>query len=60
MKCHIPKLNEDVDFLVRRLFFEKTNQQYEVLKKDTQAWKEELDKREEWDVTLLDGLNLID
>lgn len=32
------------------------NKQYAALKKDAQAWKEMEEEREDWDVTLKDGL----
>ena len=34
----------------------KANEQYDALKKDSRAWKEMEKEREEWDVTLTDGL----
>lgn len=34
----------------------KANEQYKVLKSDSRAWKEMEKEREEWDVTLSDGL----
>ena len=49
-------LDKAVELLARRYFLEKTNRQYAALKKDPQAWKEELEERELWDATLLDGL----
>ncbi len=33
------------------------NQQYAALKKDPKAWKEMQEEREEWDITLKDGLD---
>lgn len=49
-------LDKAAELLARHDFLEKTNRQYAALKKDPQAWKEELEERGHWDATLLDGL----
>jgi len=37
-------------------FLEAANRSYAALRKDTKAWKAELEEREAWDATLSDGL----
>lgn len=41
----------------RSRFIAGANAAYAALKADPVAWKEILEEREEWDVTLLDGLD---
>ena len=50
-------LDKALASLVRYNFLQKGNEQYAALKKDKKAWKELLAEREEWNITLLDGLN---
>ena len=50
-------LDKALASLVRYSFIQKGNEQYAALKKDKKAWKELLAEREEWDVTLSDGLD---
>ena len=40
----------------KAFFWGKTNSAFAALKADESAWDEELTEREEWDVTLSDGL----
>ncbi len=40
----------------RRRFLEAANTSYAALRKDPQAWQEELEERALWDNTLMDGL----
>ena len=54
------KSHQDViDVAVRKyemeLFLDRVNESYAVLRADEEAWREELDQREEWDATLADG-----
>ena len=39
----------------RQLFWSKTAAEFKVLRKDTKAWKAELEEVDAWDVTLADG-----
>ncbi len=50
-------LEKAVDLYVREQFLKKTNEEYEQLQKDPEAWKQELEERALWDVTLADGLD---
>ena len=45
-----------VKYLTKKYFLEKTNKEYEVLKKDPKQWKSYLKEQEAWDCCLLDGL----
>ena len=40
----------------RRQVLEATNAAYAVQQKNPEAWAELLEERDEWDVTLIDGL----
>jgi len=40
----------------RQRFLEELNAGFAALRNDPEAWKEELEEREEWDRTLADGL----
>jgi hypothetical protein len=41
----------------RQQFLAKCNAAYEAIKSDPRAWSAELNDREAWDCTLLDGLD---
>lgn len=43
--------------LRRRLILERTNAGYAALRANRAVWREVLTEREEWDVTLSDGLD---
>jgi hypothetical protein len=45
-----------IDELFRKRFIEDCNQAYARLRADPKAWKEELEERRLWDLTLSDGL----
>lgn len=49
-------LEQAVEQYRRRKFQEGLNQDFQALKEDPQAWREELEERALWDNTLLDGL----
>src|SRR5262245_45760859 len=49
-------LDKAVEEYRRHRFFEDLNAAYAALKNDPEAWKEELEERALWEVTLLDGL----
>lgn len=49
-------MEEAFDAYLRELILKKSNEQYAELKKDKKAWKEYKKEIEEWDATLLDGL----
>ncbi|MGH2516516.1 MAG: toxin-antitoxin system protein [Ktedonobacterales bacterium] len=40
----------------RRRFLEEANAEFAALRNDPEAWQEELDEREAWDSTLMDGI----
>ena len=40
----------------RELFLDKANEAFAVLRRDPVAWAEEAAEREEWEITLVDGL----
>lgn len=42
--------------LARENLLRRGNEAYAALKQNPELWKEELEEREEWDVTLEDGL----
>lgn len=46
-----------VNLLARQYFLKKASKAYEALKKNKKTWKEELEERGEWDVTLDEGLS---
>lgn len=39
----------------RELFLESLNRDFEALQRNRSEWKDEIDEREIWDVTLADG-----
>jgi hypothetical protein len=41
----------------RHKFFERASADYAALRRDAVAWAEELKEREEWDTTLMDGID---
>ncbi len=49
-------LDEAVEEYRRQRFLQEANETYAALQNDPEAWKAELEEREEWDVTLADGL----
>ena len=49
-------LAEAIDELYRRRFLDECNRAYARLKADPKAWRQELEERRAWDVTLGDGL----
>lgn len=48
-------LEEAVEELRRKRFFEETNRAFAALKADPKAWAEELEERKAWETTLGDG-----
>lgn len=40
----------------RRMFLKQCGDAYAQLKANDKAWKKELEEREEWDVTIADGI----
>jgi predicted transcriptional regulator len=40
----------------RNQFLDRVNEEYAALRRDPQAWSEELEERRAWDATLSDGL----
>ena len=49
-------IEKSLDRLIRENLLRKANAAYETLRNDPQAWQEEIQEREEWEVTLTDGL----
>lgn len=49
-------LEKAIDDLRRRRFLEECNAGYAALRKNKRLWKQELEERRAWDVTLADGL----
>jgi predicted transcriptional regulator len=49
-------LEQAIDDLYRKRFFEECNRAYARLRSDPKAWQEELEERRLWDATLADGL----
>lgn len=41
----------------RQRIIERTNETYAAMRRDPAVWREELDERAAWDVTLVDGLD---
>ena len=41
----------------REQFFNRANAAYEALRKDPEKWQKMIAEREEWDITLNDGLD---
>jgi hypothetical protein len=50
-------LDQALDALRRRLFFDQLNEGYAELRSNSKAWREHLAERKKWDATLLDGLD---
>jgi hypothetical protein len=49
-------LAKAVDLYRRTRFFEQMNAAYDRLRSDPEAWAQELEEREAWDATLMDGI----
>jgi len=49
-------LDEAIERYRRDMFFRDLSDDYSRLRADPKAWKEELEERQEWDATLMDGL----
>ncbi len=49
-------LTKAIELYCREKFLQKANAAFDALRKDPKAWQEELKEREDWDVTLLDGI----
>lgn len=49
-------IEQAVEQYQRRRFLEGLSQDFKNLKEDTQLWQEELEERELWDKTSLDGV----
>ena len=49
-------IDQALEDLRRRKILEATNQAFATLKANKEAWKEELDERELWENTLMDGI----
>ena len=49
-------IEQAVEQYRRRRFLEGLSQDFKTLKEDTQSWQEELEERQLWDKTLLDGV----
>lgn len=49
-------LEQAIEQYRRQQFLITANQAYLVLREHSEAWQEELDEREAWDLTLKDGL----
>jgi hypothetical protein len=52
---HTTVLDEALETLRRKLFFERLNQQYMNLRSDREAWSEEIAERRRWDRTSSDS-----
>jgi hypothetical protein len=50
-------LDKALDAYRRKLFFDEVNAGYAELRADSIAWAEHLAEREQWDATLMDGLD---
>lgn len=50
-------LEKAIERYRRELILHKTNQAYDALRQDAEAWNEEERERESWDQTLDDDLN---
>ena len=50
-------LDQALNAYQRKLFLDRVNAGYAELRADPQAWAEHLAEREEWDATLMDGLD---
>ena len=49
-------LDKAVELYRRQRFLEESNRAFEALRADASAWKAELAEREQWDITVADGL----
>ncbi len=49
-------IEQAVEQYRRQRFLEGLNQDFKALKEDTQSWQEELEERQLWDKTSLDGV----
>jgi hypothetical protein len=49
-------IEDAVEAYRRRLVLEEANAAYAALRADPQAWQEEIEERELWDQSLLDGI----
>ncbi len=49
-------IDEALDKLERTNIMKQANEAYARLRQDPQAWKEEIEERALWDITLKDGL----
>jgi predicted transcriptional regulator len=49
-------LDKAIETYRRQWFLEQVNKGFAALKENPDAWREELEERAEWDVTLEDGL----
>ena len=50
-------LDKALDAYRRKLFFDQLNAGYAELRADPEVWAEHLAEREQWDATLMDGLD---
>ena len=50
-------LDKALDVYRRKLFFDQLNAGYAELRADPEAWAAHLAERQEWDATLMDGLD---
>ena len=50
-------LDKAIEVYRRKRFFEQANAAYAALRADPVAWAEEMAEREEWDCTLMDGID---
>lgn len=49
-------IHKAIEAYRRQLLLDRANERFAALRKDPQAWREELEERAAWDVTLSDGL----
>jgi hypothetical protein len=49
-------LEAAIDHYDRHRFFERTNEAFDAMRADPEAWAAELAERREWDATLMDGI----
>lgn len=49
-------LDKAIEAYRRQRFLEEANAAFQALRKNPEAWKEEQEEREVWDITLADGL----
>ncbi len=50
-------LEKAVELYRRQRFLEEANRGFAAMRRDSDAWKQELAERETWEQTLRDGLN---